>query len=116
MRLPAVAYLAAAGLLSACSTTPPPAPALLLTLERPDLAHVRATLFPAPARARWTLQPSEECGAPAGPARSGEWPDAGPLVQEATRADLLTVTGDGWQVSECVPPVSWLSPTSNPPR
>ncbi|MFD2610772.1 hypothetical protein ACFSR9_15225 [Deinococcus taklimakanensis] len=92
-----------AALLAGCAGLTPPAPAPVLTMTRPDADHARATLTPAPARARWTLQPSAECGSPPGPARSGDWPGAGPLLVRATPADLLTVQGDGWQVADCVP-------------
>lgn len=95
MRLPTVAYLAAAGLLSACSTlTPPrPAPALRLTVQALDATRARVQLDPAPAAARWEVRPSAECGSEDGPpTASGEWPAPAPsLVLAAGPGDLVTV-------------------------
>lgn len=94
--LRAAAFLVlAAGLLSACSTlTPPrPAPALRLTVQALDGGRARVALDPAPAAARWQVQPSQLCGGEDGPTTaSGEWPaPALSLEVPARPGDLVTV-------------------------
>lgn len=92
---PAVALLAAAGLLSGCSTlTPPrPAPALRLSVQVLDARRARVALDPAPAAARWEVRPSAECGDVDGPpTAAGEWPAPAHELEVPARAgDLVTV-------------------------
>lgn len=92
---PAAALVLVAGLLSACSTIQPtrPAPALRLTVQALDATRARLTLAPAPARARWQVQPSQLCGGEDGPpVAAGDWPaPAQPLTVPARAGDLVTV-------------------------
>ena len=94
MLRPAPALLLVLGV-SACSTlTPPrPAPALSLSVQALDGGRARVALDPAPAAARWQVQPSQLCGGDDGPpTASGPWPAPAPSLEVAARAgDLVTV-------------------------
>lgn len=91
--------------LTSCAPTLTPRPAPVLEFQRLSPFMARATLTPAPsAPARWTVQPSEECGADNGPVIvAGVWPaQASSVVIPASLADLVRVTfSDGSAVADC---------------